>query len=78
MHAGGVDLLLGWFSACSIAAAFTSFRSQVPQLYLDIDRRKVETLGVPINSVFGTLQAYLGSTYVNDFNFLTRIYQVNV
>ncbi|HEY0791785.1 MAG TPA: multidrug efflux RND transporter permease subunit [Chthoniobacterales bacterium] len=60
------------------AAAFTSFRSQVPQIYLDIDRRKVETLNVPINAVFNTLQAYLGSTYVNDFNFLTRIYQVNV
>jgi multidrug efflux pump len=57
---------------------FTSFRSQVPQLYLDIDRRKAETLDVPINSVFNTLQAYLGSTYVNDFNFLNRTDQVNV
>jgi multidrug efflux pump len=57
---------------------FTSFRSQVPQLYLDIDRRKVETLGVPINSVFSTLESYLGSTYVNDFNFVNRTDQVNV
>ena len=57
---------------------FTSFRSQVPQIYLDIDRRKVETLDVPINSVFNTLQAYLGSTYVNDFNFVNRTNQVNI
>ncbi|MGA8657330.1 MAG: multidrug efflux RND transporter permease subunit [Chthoniobacterales bacterium] len=55
---------------------FTSFRSNVPQLYLDIDRKKVETLNVPISSVFSTLQTYLGSTYVNDFNFLGRTYQV--
>ena len=61
-----------------MAAAFTSFRSQAPQLYLDIDRRKAETLGVPISSIFDTLQAYLGSTYVNDFNFLNRVYQVNI
>jgi multidrug efflux pump len=61
-----------------MAAAFTSFRSQAPQLYLDIDRRKAETLGVPISSIFDTLQAYLGSAYVNDFNFLNRVYQVNI
>ena len=58
--------------------AFTTFRSQAPQLYLDIDRRKAETLGVPLSSIFDTLQAYLGSTYVNDFNFLNRVDQVNI
>jgi multidrug efflux pump len=61
-----------------MATAFTTFRSQAPQLYLNIDRRKAETLGVPIRSIFDTLQAYLGSTYVNDFNFLNRVYQVNI
>ncbi len=61
-----------------LVGLFTSFRSQVPELFLDIDRRKVETLNVPLSSVFNTLQAYLGSAYVNDFNFLTRTYQVNV
>jgi len=60
-----------------LVGLFTSFRSNVPQLYLDIDRKKVETLNVPISSVFSTLQTYLGSTYVNDFNFLGRTYQVN-
>jgi multidrug efflux pump len=61
-----------------LVGLFTSFRSQVPQIYLDIDRKKVETLDVPINSVFNSLQAYLGSTYVNDFNFLNRTDQVNI
>ncbi|MBV8275476.1 MAG: efflux RND transporter permease subunit, partial [Verrucomicrobia bacterium] len=61
-----------------IATAFTTLRSQAPEVYLDIDRRKAETLGVPLNSVFDTLQAYLGSTYVNDFNFLNRVDQVNI
>jgi multidrug efflux pump len=61
-----------------ILNAFTTFRSQAPQLYLDIDRRKAETLGVPLNSIFDTLQGYLGSAYVNDFNFLNRVYQVNI
>jgi hydrophobe/amphiphile efflux-1 (HAE1) family protein len=56
---------------------FTSFRTRVPQFYLDIDRDKAEALNVPIESVFSTLQTYLGSTYVNDFNFLGRTFQVN-
>jgi len=65
-------------SGHGLVGLFTSFRSQVPQIYLDIDRRKVETLDVPIASVFNTLQAYLGSTYVNDFNFVNRTDQVNI
>ena len=59
-----------------LSTLFTSFRSNVPQLYLDIDRKKAQTLNVPVNSVFSTLQTYLGSTYVNDFNFLGRTYEV--
>jgi multidrug efflux pump len=65
-------------SGHGLVGLFTSFRSQVPQLYLNIDRRKVETLDVPIASVFSTLQSYLGSTYVNDFNFVNRTDQVNI
>ncbi len=73
------DLLIAkGSSGHGLVGLFTSFRSQVPQLYLDIDRRKAETLDVPLNSVFDTLQAYLGSTYVNDFNFLNRTDQVNI
>ena len=61
-----------------LAALNTTFRAGVPQIYVDIDRVKVKTLGVPLSDVFGTLQAYLGSAYVNDFNKFGRTYQVRV
>ena len=61
-----------------LTGLFTSFRTQVPQIYLNIDRDKVEALDVPIDSLFQTLQTYLGSYYINDFNFLGRTYQVNL
>ncbi len=62
----------------AIAALNTTFRPGVPQLFVDVDRVKAKTLDVPLASVFATLQAYLGSTYVNDFNRFGRTYQVRV
>jgi HAE1 family hydrophobic/amphiphilic exporter-1 len=56
----------------------TTFNPRSPQLYLDIDRTKVESLDIPINNVFNTLQAYLGSAYVNLFNKFNQTYQVYV
>ena len=56
----------------------SSLRSTVPQLYLDIDRTKAKTLGVPLSSIFSALQAYLGSAYVNDFNLFGRTYKVMI
>jgi HAE1 family hydrophobic/amphiphilic exporter-1 len=53
-----------------------SFRANVPQLYLEIDRTKVKSLGIPLSEVFNALQAYLGSAYVNDFNLFGRTYRV--
>ena len=50
----------------------------MPQLYADIDRTKARQLGVPVTDVFDTLQIYLGSLYVNDFNRFGRTYQVRV
>ena len=61
-----------------LLAVFSSFRTGVPQLFLDIDRAKVLKLGIPLQAVFDTLRAYLGSAYVNDFNLLGRTFQVNV
>jgi len=78
LQAATDQLIAKGLAGHGLVGLFTSFRSQVPQLYLDIDRKKVETLDVPINSVFNTLQAYLGSTYVNDFNFVNRTNQVNI
>tara|TARA_R110002111_G_C6008015_1_gene374380 strand:- start:25709 stop:28867 length:3159 start_codon:yes stop_codon:yes gene_type:complete len=56
----------------------TSFSATVPQIYLDIDREKAIKMGVPLDSIFDTLQAELGSTYVNDFNIFNRVFKVMV
>lgn len=61
-----------------LTALNTSFRAGVPQIYIDVDRVKVKTLDIPLGNVFGTLQAYLGSAYVNDFNKFGRTYQVRM
>jgi HAE1 family hydrophobic/amphiphilic exporter-1 len=56
----------------------TTFRDDSPQLVVDVDREKAAALGVPISDVFTALQVYLGSEYVNDFDFLNRSYRVFV
>ena len=61
-----------------LTALATTFRASVPQLFVDIDRTKVKTLDMPLTTVFSTLQAYLGSSYVNDFNKFGRTYQVRI
>jgi HAE1 family hydrophobic/amphiphilic exporter-1 len=61
-----------------LTGLFTSFRANVPQLFGDVDRDKVKTLGIALDSVFETMQAFLGSAYVNDFNKFGRTYQVNL
>jgi hydrophobe/amphiphile efflux-1 (HAE1) family protein len=62
----------------SLTGLFTSFRANTPWLYLDIDRDKAKLAGVSIAELFNTLQVYLGSLYVNDFNRFGRTWQVNV
>jgi HAE1 family hydrophobic/amphiphilic exporter-1 len=61
-----------------LSRVYTTFRANVPQLFAEIDRTKAKTLGVPLSNIFSTLQAYLGSAYVNDFNKFGRTYQVNI
>jgi HAE1 family hydrophobic/amphiphilic exporter-1 len=56
----------------------TTFSASSPQLYLNIDRTKAESLQVPLANVFDTLEAYLGSTYVNLFNKFNQVFQVYV
>jgi HAE1 family hydrophobic/amphiphilic exporter-1 len=56
----------------------STFRVDVPQLFAEVDRTKAKTLNIPLDKVFGTLQAYLGSAYVNDFNKFGRTWQVKV
>jgi HAE1 family hydrophobic/amphiphilic exporter-1 len=65
-------------SQSGISTVNTTFRPGVPQIFVDVDRVKVKTLDVPLASVFSTLQSYLGSAYVNDFNKFGRTYQVRI
>jgi len=61
-----------------LSGVSSTFRPGVPQLYANVDREKAKVLNVPLGVVFGTLQSYLGSAYVNDFNKFGRTYQVRV
>lgn len=61
-----------------LTGIFSSFQINVPQLFADLDRAKAEQLGVSVTDVFQTLQIYLGSLYVNDFNAFGRTYSVRV
>jgi multidrug efflux pump len=61
-----------------LVGLFNGFRSRTPQLYVDIDRTKVRSMGVALTDVFDTLQVYLGGYYVNDFNRFGRTWQVNL
>ncbi|MEO6217111.1 MAG: efflux RND transporter permease subunit, partial [Sphingomonas sp.] len=62
--------------APGITSAFTTFNTRTPRLFAKLDRERAEQLGVPVSNVFSTLNTYLGSTYVNDFNLLGRTYRV--
>ncbi|MFI4876761.1 MAG: efflux RND transporter permease subunit, partial [Blastopirellula sp. JB062] len=59
-----------------LVQVFSNYRLSVPQIYADVDRTKAEMLEIPVGNVFEALQVYLGSLYVNDFNFLGRTYRV--
>ena len=59
-----------------LTQVFTFFETSTPQLYLDIDRTKVQLLGVNVPDVFAALQIYIGSSYVNDFNLFGRTFRV--
>lgn len=62
----------------TIASAFSTFRANVPQLFADIDRTKAKTMNIDLSEIFGSMQAFLGAAYVNDFNKFNRTYQVNI
>ncbi|MGV2861818.1 efflux RND transporter permease subunit [Achromobacter sp. AGC39] len=59
-----------------LGPSFSSYEINVPQLDVDLDRVKAKQLGVPVTEVFDTMQIYLGSMYVNDFNRFGRVFQV--
>ncbi len=65
-------------SQSGLRNVFNTFSARSPQLYLDIDRTKAESLNIPLTNVFQTLQSYLGSTFVNLFNKFNQVFQVYV
>ena len=62
----------------NLSSVFSTYGASTPQIVIDVDRDKAKTLDVDIDDVFGTMQAYLGSQYVNDFTLQGRTYRVYV
>ncbi|HHX8576115.1 TPA: efflux RND transporter permease subunit [Vibrio alginolyticus] len=61
----------------ALTGMFSSYRIQVPQMDIKVDREQAMLQGIPLDEVFTTLKVYLGSAYINDFNLFGRTYQVN-
>ncbi len=59
-----------------LASVFSTYRANVPQYFIDVDRVKAKILGVPLTEIFTTLQAQMGSLYINDFNKFGQTYKV--
>ncbi len=72
------DLSSEAMSDPAITSAFSTFRANVPQLFADIDRTKAKTMNIDLSEIFGSMQAFLGASYVNDFNKFNRTFQVNI
>ena len=78
LQGAAVQLMMAANQDKRISGALTTFRAGVPQVFLDVDRAKAKTMQVPLNEVWDTMQVYLGSLYVNDFNIFGRPYQVTI
>jgi len=59
-----------------LSRVFTLYTTKVPQIEYKVDRERVKTLGVPLSDVFSSLQAFLGGSYINDFNLFGRTFRV--
>ena len=71
-----VGLMMKANQTTGLSNNLTTFRANVPQLWLDVDRVKAKSMDVPLSNIFGTLQTYLGSAYVNDLTLFGRTYRV--
>ena len=76
LEAATQDIVTAANQTPGLVGVFSLFNTRTPKVYADIDRVRAEMLEVPANRVFETLQVYLGSAYVNDFNYLGRTYRV--
>ncbi|MDY0167901.1 MAG: multidrug efflux RND transporter permease subunit [Thermoguttaceae bacterium] len=78
LQQAGDDLVLASRTTPVLARMNSNFRATVPQLFADVDRVEARKLGIPLTEIFSTLQAYLGSAYVNDFNIFGRTFKVQI
>ena len=76
LQAAAWDLIGAAMQVPGMAQLFTPFTTGTPSIYADIDRERAEKLGVTPSAIFDTMQLYLGSAYINDFNYLGRTYEV--
>ncbi|RMB07685.1 efflux RND transporter permease subunit [Eilatimonas milleporae] len=76
MEKAAGDLAIAANQESGLVGVFTLFNTSTPQLYADIDRAKAEMLRVPVTRVFEAMEVYVGSNFVNEFNFLGRTYRV--
>jgi len=76
LEAAAQDLVAAANQSPEFAGVFTLFNTRTPSIYADIDRAKAEKVGVTPERIFEALQVYLGSAYINDFNYLGRTYEV--
>lgn len=60
----------------SMQLAYSTFKADTPNIYLDVDRSKAETMNVPVSNVYSVLESYLGSAYIGDVNFGTQVNKV--
>ncbi|HSK41915.1 MAG TPA: multidrug efflux RND transporter permease subunit [Arenibaculum sp.] len=70
------DLVAAASREPGLAGVFSLYNTSTPRIFADIDRQRSQILGVPADRVFSTLEVYVGSSFVNDFNFLGRTYRV--
>ena len=71
-------LMATYHTKPALASVSSQYQANVPQYFLNIDRDKVQLMGIPLNSVFTSLGYYMGAAYVNDFVEFGRIYQVKL
>ena len=76
LSAAAYQLIGAANSEPGLVNVFTIFNSNSPEIFVNIDRAKAEKLGVPISRIFESMQLYLGSAFINEFNYLGRTYQV--
>ena len=76
LQISGDDMVYEGNADPDLARMSNSLRSSVPQLYLEIDRVKAKNLNIPLQTIFNTLQANLGSLYINDFNLFGKTFKV--